>query len=678
MAPQKTKIPKYAVEISPGKEGESGIWRHKKVAKGDLLRTVTRPDGTEITTAWENFAWAAKTYPSRNCVASRKFNSDGTAGEFQWKKYKEVREIVEQFAKGLLELNICPENEDSSDPIHRALGFYCKNREEWFIAQMACHMANITVVPLYDTLGPDVVQYICEQTGLHSIVAGPKEAKTLAANASKLETVKNVIQLPSQDGSDSWVESIGDCKIYKMEDILAAGKEAGASVEVEHPKPENVAILGYTSGTTGNPKGVMNLHSNLIAAFAGGEKAGIHVNHTDVHLSYLPLAHIFEQIILVGIAGSGSAVGYYRGDPLKLVEDITVLRPTIFPSVPRLWNRIYDRIMGGVQDKGGLSKFLFMQGYKSKENKMKQGVFTHGFWDKLVFGKVAGRVGLDRCSRMLTGSAPIAPHVHAFLRIVFSCPVLEGYGQTEGAAATTLSKARDPRVGHVGGPVCCIELKTVDVPEMNYTAQDKPCPRGEICYRGPSVFPGYYKMPEKTKETLDEDGWCHTGDIGVIQKDGSVKIIDRKKNIFKLAQGEYVAAEKIENIMIKSQYISQCFIYGDSLHSYLVAIAVIDQEQWPKLCAEKGFDKDTPSDDAKKFLLEDLRKTGQENKLNGFELPKQVHIETIAWTPDDEESILTPTFKLKRKPAQERYQAQIDEMYKDENIGGKSGLKVGA
>lgn len=205
---------------------------------------------------------------------------------------------------------------------------------------------------------------------------------------------------------------------------------------------------------------------------------------------------------------------------------------------------------------------------------------THGMWDKLVFNKVKARLGLDRCRLMLTGSAPIASHVLEFLRVVFGCPIAEGYGQTESAGVATVSNFDNQfEYGHVGGPLACCELKLVSVPDMGYNVTDTthgrvekdgvvksegiPCKgRGEVCYRGGNIFPGYYKNPEKTAETVDEDGWLHSGDIGLWTMEGNLKIIDRKKNIFKLAQGEYVAAEKIENVRIVS-LLEECKWVGE-------------------------------------------------------------------------------------------------------------------
>lgn len=178
-----------------------------------------------------------------------------------------------------------------------------------------------------------------------------------------------------------------------------------------------------------------------------------------------------------------------------------------------------------------------------------------------------------------SASAPISAEILGFLRVAFCCNILEAYGQTEGTGGATNTNLDDNLAGHVGPPNACCELKLVDVPELNYFATDKPCPRGEICVRGPSVMPGYLKDEAKTRETIDEDGWLHSGDIGIMNENGTITIIDRKKNVFKLSQGEYIAAENIEGkFLSKVPFIQQIFIHGDSTESCLVTIVVPEPE----------------------------------------------------------------------------------------------------
>jgi len=189
---------------------------------------------------------------------------------------------------------------------------------------------------------------------------------------------------------------------------------------------------------------------------------------------------------------------------------------------------------------------------------------------------------------MVTGSAPIDKAVIDFLKICFSCPIIEGYGLTESAAGTCIMDVEDSVTGHVGGPIESVKFRLKDLPEMNYTSSDKPYPRGEICMYGPSIFKGYYKRQDKTDEAFDAEGWFLTGDVGMVFPNGSIKIIDRSKNIFKLSQGEYIAPEKIEGIMGLSQWIAQVFLYGDSFQNACVAVVVPEEEEVRKWATANG------------------------------------------------------------------------------------------
>lgn len=247
----------------------------------------------------------------------------------------------------------------------------------------------------------------------------------------------------------------------------------------------------------------------------------------------------------------GIKVGFFGGDVLKLTDDCMVLKPTMFPSVPRLYNRIYDVINSKLKELTGVRSYLANRAIESKLYYLQNsGTYTYGFYDKAVCNKFRAILG-GQVRLMVTGSAPISVDVLNFLKVCFCCPVLEGYGQTEGSAASCLSLPQDTVAGHVGGPLPCLKIRLRDIPEMEYTSQDKPYPRGEICLKGPSIFEGYFKNAEKTAETL-EDGWLRSGDVGAILPNGAVKIIDRAKNIFKLAQGEYIAPENLKTSTLKA------------------------------------------------------------------------------------------------------------------------------
>lgn len=257
---------------------------------------------------------------------------------------------------------------------------------------------------------------------------------------------------------------------------------------------------------------------------------------------------------------------------------------------------------------------------------------------------------------MVTGSAPIDKTVIDFLKICFCCPIMEGYGLTESAAGSAVMDVDDTITGHVGGPNEAVKFRLKDLPEMNYLSTDKPYPRGEIEMIGPSIFSGYYKRPDKTAEAFDEEGWFMTGDVVQVYPNGSIKIIDRSKNIFKLSQGEYIAPEKIEGIFTLSQSIAQCFLYGDSFKNACVCV-VMPEEDWVKKWAQTNnvtfnfAELCANNADLKKEIAADMNKLATEKKLSSLERPKQF----ILWPEmcSVENNLLTSTFKMKRNIAKD-------------------------
>lgn len=455
-----------------------------------------------------------------------------------------------------------------------------------------------------------------------------------------------------------------------MIDLVDLMKE-GQKNRKQHnpPKPSDLASILYTSGTTGEPKGVMILHRSMVAALAASFKT-MPVYTTDVHLSYLPLAHIFERLVLVYGLFAGSRLGFYQGDVKKLVEDITVLRPTIFVGVPRVFHRIYDKITQGINESSWPRRKLFEYAFQAKSDAVLKGEETP-YWDSVVFNKVKARFG-GRIRLIVSGSAPLSPTVQHFLKICLGCTVLQGYGLTESCAVSCISTPEHQGFGHVGVPSPCCEIKLVSVPDMAYNVTDvdeegRPTPRGEVCLRGANIFSGYYKMEKETAEVFSPDGYFHTGDIGRWNPDGTLSIIDRKKNIFKLSQGEYIAAEKLEGVYTRSPYISQMFIYGDSFKSYLVGIVVVDMETlvpWakqnlntndlsgPALCANPAVHK---------FIMQEIMTQAKNAKLRGFELVKAVHLEHEEFSMAN--GLITPTFKLKRNALKQRYETVLNKLY---------------
>ncbi|KAJ3097740.1 Long chain acyl-CoA synthetase 7 peroxisomal [Physocladia obscura] len=707
----------YAKELpgtAPVDGSSTGIYRNVQALDGLHI------DFPRVKTLHDIFQAGLRVNAKGNCLGWRPVYYDYEAQavkakDYVWLTYEQVNERIKAFGNGLVKIH-----KDLSGSDNRFnFGVYSINNPEYVIADYGCHLFSLALVALYDTLGEETSEYILNHAEVPIIATTLDKIEKLIKLAPKCPKLKAVILM---DGNLAKSNEFSASVNIGKQGLLAFGIKLFLFSEVEEigkknfitprlPRPEDPCAISYTSGgnffvslsklliclflgTTGTPKGAIILHKNVVAFIRGEYDVGLSpFDTTDVYISYLPLAHIYEKGNINASLVHGAAVGFYRGDTALLLEDIAALKPTIFCSVPRLLNRIYERIIIGAESGSAFKKSLFQRAVDAKlANYKASGQLTHAFWDRLVFSKVQQLLG-GRIRFIASGSAPISGDVLIFLKIAFSCPVTNGLGQTESAAGTSIALPKDRDVGHAGPPISCNEVKLVSVPEMRYTASDKPFPRGEIWIRGGNVFGGYFKDEEKTKETITKDGWLKTGDIGYIDKKGRIYVVDRKKNIFKLAQGEYVAPEKIENAYQKCNLASQIYVHGDSLQAELVAIVVPDAEFVIPLAREHGIlPASTPNpgptvpnapphpllkslaqnEKIKELILQDLNKVGKEQGLKGFEFAKAIHLDVEGFS--GENGLLTPTFKLKRNEVAEKFRPVIDALYKvlnDKAVKGK-------
>lgn len=513
---------------------------------------------------------------------------------------------------------------------------------------------RMTVVGFYDAMGSVSVEFILNQTEMQTIICSGEYIKRIVdmrkdGMAGHIKALVTMDDIPAE-----LIEQASQLEvtIHTYASLIEAGENAkDTAPEFTRPTKDDFYMFSYTSGTTGDSKGVMLTHNNIMSQ-AYCTKNRTNQGRGDAYMSYLPYPHSYEQILTAASLMSMGRVGYYQGDPLKIVEDAAKLQPAFFPSVPRLYNRIYGKIKAGVDAATGCKKWLVGKAIATKVAGLERnGTITHGCYDKLVFGKMAKLLG-GRVKLMTTGSAPIDKSVLDFLKICFSCPIIEGYGLTETATGGATTSMDDKVTGHVGGPSEAVKLRLKDLPEMEYLSTDKPYPRGEICMKGPCVFSGYYKRQDKTDEAFDEEMWFKTGDVGMVYPNGSIKIIDRSKNIFKLSQGEYIAPEKLENIFVLSPFIAQSMVYGDSIKSCLVAIVVVDEIAAKKWCDDNGkadVGEACASEDYNKVILDDMARLCKENNCTGLERPKKIYLTSDPFSIEND--MLTPTFKLKRNIA---------------------------
>ncbi|KAJ3332980.1 Long chain acyl-CoA synthetase 7 peroxisomal [Gonapodya sp. JEL0774] len=602
-----------------------------------------------------------------------------TWGGYVWRTYRQAAEEIDNVGSALVALR---QKLTGKRGGQWCFGIYAVNRPEWIIAEQASYAYNAITTVLYDTLGADVVEYIVNHAEAEIVVTSTDKIAGLLKIASKMPVMKAIISMDSLDSEAgaalrAWAAE-KNVVLLDWPEAIALGKANKAPHTP--PSADDLVTICYTSGTTGLPKGVMLSHENMVCSLRASALAGSGFRRDDTYISYTFLCEFaidaaalgayhqkYERLVIQNIPLVGGKVGFFRGDVLLLIEDLGALQPTFFCSVPRLLNRIYDKIIAGATTGSPIKAALFRTALNAKlANLARDGTVTHPLWDRLVFKKVQQVIG-GKVRQIVSGSAPIGPDVLAFLRVAFACTVVEGYGQTESTALGFITWPSDMTRGHLGPPAPAMEARLISIPEMNYNVTDKPFPRGEIAMRGNNVTKGYWKDVKKTRELFTEDGFMLTGDVGVLDDRGRVSIIDRKKNIFKLSQGEYVAPEKIEQVYQKSDYVAQIFVHGDSLKNELVAVVVPDFEVVLPLAAKRGWGSSpqeiTRNNAFKKFVLDDMDKVGKAASLRGFEFVKAIHLEPELFSIDN--GMLTPTQKVKRPEAKEKYQREIAQCYEE-------------
>jgi len=580
---------------------------------------------------------------------------------FQWISYNEVNSRAKAFGDGLVKLGYEASNETR-------VGIYSQNRPEYIVVDQGFLVQSMCPVPLYDTLGIEAGNFIINQADLECIVCDVNaKVSNLLERREALPNIKTFILFEPCSEDNLKAAAAAGVEVLTLQQVEKLGREN--PIDPHPPKADDLCMVCYTSGTTGTPKGAMLSHRNMTVTVSSAHKvldaSGVTIGTEDVLISYLPLAHSYERALECCVMATGGRIGFFQGDVRKLMDDIKELQPTLFPSVPRLLNRFYDKVNAGV-NASKVKKWLFNMAMNSKTKDLKRGVIRNNtMWDKVAFKKVQDLLG-GRVRLITTGSAPISSQVLHFLRCIVGCPVIEGYGQTENTGIASVTTIGDSEPGHVGPPLPCLMVKLADVPEMDYFSNNN---KGEVCLKGGNVFQGYLKDEAKTAEALDKDGWLHTGDIGEWLPNGTLKIIDRKKNIFKLAQGEYIAPEKIEGVLVQSPWLAQVYVHGDSLQSTIVGIVVPDEATLPGLAAKIGvsgsFEEMCRNEEVKKAIQKDLTSLAKANKLSSLEQCKDILVHTELFSVEN--NLLTPTFKLKRADAAKKFKPQIEEMYTNIN-----------
>jgi long-chain acyl-CoA synthetase len=534
------------------------------------------------------------------------------------------------------------------------VGILSENRPEWAIADYACLTAGLTDVPIYPTLPADQIAYVLRDAGVVAIfVSNAEQAQKVASIRGELPALKTVISFEFTDSSDTMT----------FADLEARGAEGETNETILQYRREadavqagDLATLIYTSGTTGQPKGVMLTHDNIHSNVAG-TRVKIPFAGQDVSLSFLPLSHIFQRMGDYMMFATGTSIAYaenFDRVPVNLQE----VRPTIVLSVPRLYEKMYARVLQNALAGGAVKRTIFFWARKiadrradlllsdrrpgwvlSKEYRIAQ---------KLVFSKLQERTG-GRLRYFVSGGAPLAPEINRFF---FSAglTILEGYGLTETSPVIAVNTPEAFRIGTVGKPIAGVEVTI---------AGD-----GEILTRGPHVMRGYYNNPVATAEAIDSEGWFHTGDIGEL-RDGFLAITDRKKDIIVTAGGKNIAPQPIENRVKTNKFVSQAVMIGDrrKFPSLLVVPNFEQLEAWAKrgnlLWTDRSQLVNMP------VVQEMMNKEvmGELEGLAHFEAPKKIAL--LEHDFSIERGEMTPTQKVKRKVVDQHYKQLIDSLYAD-------------
>jgi long-chain acyl-CoA synthetase len=559
------------------------------------------------------------------------------SGEWVSQTYREVGDIVRRLGLGLIELGI-----QKGDKV----AILANTRPEWTYFDFAALSIGATVVPIYQTNSPDECQYVLENSDAKAVIV--EDSEQLAKIEEIRDRVPKLEQVIRMDGTGGAIS---------MDELIEAGSGRSDSEweqRWQSVTPDDICTFIYTSGTTGPPKGCVISHGNYRSMVTMALDESVLERNTTTYL-FLPLAHSFALLIQFLSFDLGGNIAYWERDPLKIIPNLAEVKPDYFPSVPRIFEKIYTAATSEVEKSGGLKKLVFNWaiGVGKKVRERERAGKPIGWLlrkqyeiaDKQVLSKIRALFG-GRIKNCVTGAAPINPEILRFFDAA-GVLILEGWGMTETSTAATVARPDAFKFGKVGRAFNGCEIKI---------AED-----GEILVRGPNVFQGYYKNEEATRETL-EGGWLHTGDIGEIDGDGYLSITGRKKDIIITAGGKNITPANLEAEIKQSPYVSQCVVIGDR-RPYLVALITLDMEEVAKLAEEKGWPADPAqlrnNPEMKAIIQEHLEQVNE--KFARVEQVKKFEI--LPHDLSQETGELTPTMKVKRNVVAEKFEKDVEALY---------------
>jgi len=558
---------------------------------------------------------------------------------YEWVSFAQLAERVDAFRAGLASLGVTQGD---------VVAVISKNTVEWAVAAYATYGLGALYIPMYESQLDEEWHYILKDCGAKVVLAADERIyNVIAGFVSKLETLEHVVLLRGtlEEG-------------HTYDSLVATGKAS----PIESVKPDSDAPFGmiYTSGTTGHPKGVVLSHKNMLRTMERGTKA-LEVGPGDRSVAFLPWAHIFGQVAEVhGLVYTGASAGLIE-DVTTLVDELSIVRPTLFFAVPRVYNRIYDRLNAQLKEKPAIYK-LFQKGLRLA--KAKREGQSLGFLDKLtlalvdrvVFEKIRQRFG-GRLKAAMSGASALSTEVQEFINDV-GIPIYEGYGLSETTAIVSMNNPVDRKFGTVGKVMDGVRV-VLDKTVAASNSED-----GEIIVYGDGIMTGYHNQPDKTRAVIADDGGFRTGDLGRLDSDGFLMITGRVKEQYKLENGKYVAPAPLEETLKLSPYIEQCMIFGSN-KVYNVALVVVAQEELAKYAQREGISA-SGSDLLEHASIQDLFNQeiqAQSTKFKGFEKPRNFKLLSEEWTVEN--GLLTPTMKLKRTIVEKLFAEDLESLYND-------------
>ncbi|XP_050036528.2 long-chain-fatty-acid--CoA ligase 4-like [Dermacentor andersoni] len=589
-------------------------------------------------------------------------------GEYEWLTYREVDREIELTARGLQSIGARP---------YQHLAILAETRVEWLLTAQACFRTNVPLVTLYATLPDEGIASAINETQATHLVTSADLLPRVLSIADKMPSLTHVVYMEDPNSKPLEPTTQGPLQVIPFSNL--ENLRANFVAQKSAPTPYDVAIVMYTSGSSGVPKGVVATHRNIIAAINGlAAVRQAYCTGQDTYIAYLPLAHILELAVEALVFGTGTSIGF--SSPLTLTNtstglakgcpgDVSLLRPTQMAVVPLVLDKICKGISDAVASRGPLLKALFDHAVDYKNFWLDCG-FNTPLLNLLLFSKVRRALG-SRLKVVVSGSAPLSIRTRRFARACLCCHVIEAYGLTETCAVATVNDIDDTSVGRVGAPIPGCYLRLVDWSEGSYRISDKPNPRGEIVIGGAFVTLGYFKRDELTRESFRHESgvrWFYTGDVGEIFPDGTLRIIDRKKELVKLQHGEYVSLGHVESVLKACPLVDNALAYGSSLHTYLVALVAPNHQKLQHLARELSRATQEATlkelcEDPKvaKAATEAILAFARQSELHKTEVPLKLKLCAEEWTPQT--GLVSATFKIRRKPLQNFYERDIKVLY---------------